>query len=75
MRTSSTALGRAQFDQSGPPRDALLRLAFPLVDREREVSARVEPGGWRTQRADAIGRAPVVPGRLVHHGDLAVLRL
>ncbi|MFI2027530.1 VMAP-C domain-containing protein [Streptomyces buecherae] len=71
----NSALGRDQFDQAAPPRDALLRLAFPLVDREREVSARVKPARWRPPRADAIGCAPVVSGQLAHHGDLAVLRL
>lgn len=71
----NSALGRGQFVQSCPPPSALLTLAFPLLDPGRKVRAAVVPEWWRPPRADALGSGPVPPGRLPHHGDLAVLRL
>ncbi|MFE6776449.1 trypsin-like peptidase domain-containing protein [Streptomyces sp. NPDC057702] len=71
----NSALGRDRFDQSSPPRAARLTLTFPLVDHAHPVSARVEPASWRAPRAEAVGLAPVLPGRLAYYGDLAVLRL
>ncbi|MER0246706.1 trypsin-like peptidase domain-containing protein, partial [Streptomyces sp. HSW2009] len=71
----NSALGRGRYEQTCPPRTTSLTLTFPLLGHGQPVSARVEPQWWKPPRAEATGTAPVPPGQLAYHGDLAVLKL
>ncbi|MFD7665755.1 trypsin-like peptidase domain-containing protein [Streptomyces sp. NPDC059788] len=71
----NSALGRDRYDQTLPAPGRTVRVRLPHVAPDRELTAQVEPALWSPPRATAGGRAPVPPGALIHHGDLAVLRL
>lgn len=71
----NSALARDRFEQECPGPAQGVRLRLPHLDPHRELTARVDRGLWSPPRAGAAGVAPVTPGTLPYHGDLAVLRL
>ncbi|WP_242440504.1 VMAP-C domain-containing protein [Streptomyces sp. CB02923] len=71
----NSALGRDRYDQTAPGPGHTVRVRLPHVAPDRDLTAEVEPALWSPPRATAGGRAPVPPGALLYHGDLAVLRL
>ncbi|MFH8348249.1 trypsin-like peptidase domain-containing protein [Streptomyces sp. NPDC018045] len=71
----NSALGRDRYDQALPGPGHPVRVRLPHVAPDRDLTAHVEPALWSPPRATAGGTGPVPPGALLHHGDLAVLRL
>ncbi|MFJ5211148.1 VMAP-C domain-containing protein [Streptomyces nigra] len=72
----NAALGRDDFETSTPGPDKVIRLRMPHVDRDRELTGRVDHTMWRPPRPHAsAGSGASAAGRLPYFGDLAVLRL
>lgn len=71
----NSALGRDRFAQDTPGPGDTVTLRLPHVAAGRDLTARVLRELWVPPRATAAGSAPVEPGRVPYHGDLAVLEL
>ncbi|MFI2258337.1 VMAP-C domain-containing protein [Streptomyces tubercidicus] len=71
----NSALGRDRFAQDTPGPGDTVTLRLPHVAAGRDLTARVLRELWVPPRAMAAGSAPVEPGRVPYHGDLAVLEL
>ncbi|MFE6272113.1 trypsin-like peptidase domain-containing protein [Streptomyces goshikiensis] len=73
----NSALGQGRFHSPVPSRVHGVRLRFPHLDRERELTGRVVPEMWRPPRSRASTEQPSPPaeGMLPYYGDLAVLEL
>ncbi|PTH83802.1 serine protease [Streptomyces sp. A244] len=72
----NTALGRDHFETSTPGPDKVVRLRMPHVDRDRELTGRIDHTMWRPPRPYASANSGAsAAGRLPYFGDLAVLRL
>ncbi|MGW8551960.1 VMAP-C domain-containing protein [Streptomyces tubercidicus] len=71
----NSALGRDRFAQDTPGPGDTVTLRLPHVAAGRDLTARVLREMWVPPRATASGSAPVEPGRVPYHGDLAVLEL
>ncbi|WP_327154672.1 trypsin-like peptidase domain-containing protein [Streptomyces tubercidicus] len=71
----NSALGRDRFAQGTPGPGDTVTLRLPHVAAGRDLTARVLRELWVPPRATAAGSAPVEPGRVPYHGDLAVLEL
>ncbi|MFF3540543.1 trypsin-like peptidase domain-containing protein [Streptomyces platensis] len=71
----NSALGRDRFAQDPPGPADTVTLRLPHVAAGRDLTARVLREMWVPPRATAAGGAPVEPGRVPYHGDLAVLEL
>jgi hypothetical protein len=72
----NTALGRDGFETSTPGPDRVIRLRMPHVDRDRELTGRVDRTMWRPPRPYAsVNSGASAASKLPYFGDLAVLRL
>lgn len=71
----NSALGRDRFAQDTPGGGDPVTLRLPHVAAGRDLTGRVVREMWVPPRATATTSAPVRPGQVPYHGDLAVLEL
>lgn len=72
----NSALGRDHFETATPGPDDVIRLKMPHMDRDREMSGRVDHTMWRPPRPQATAsHGASAAGTSPYFGDLAVLRL
>lgn len=71
----NSALGRDRFAQDTPGAGDPVTLRLPHVAAGRDLTGRVVREMWVPPRATAATSAPVRPGQVPYHGDLAVLEL